>query len=120
MRVSCAVVIRDNKILIQKRYRKGRFVFEFPMGRVEEGESFQEAAIRELKEETSLDGTFKSLEVLQNKLGDKIAFVTLSISDTAIPLSDENRKQEYFWFKWKDIPLEDFHELDREFIQGKI
>ena len=120
MKVSCAIVLRDNKVLVQKRFRQGRFVYEFPMGKVDERESFEDAAIRELKEETGLESSFKELEILTNKDGIEIAFVTLSISKTAVPLSDESRKQEYFWFRWSDIPIDDFHEADREFIRRRM
>ena len=49
---------RDKVVLIrQYRYPIDGYVYEFPAGLVEWGENFQEAGIREMKEETGLDFT---------------------------------------------------------------
>ncbi len=46
----------DQVVLIrQYRYSIGDYIYEFPAGLVDEGEDFQAAGIRELKEETGLD-----------------------------------------------------------------
>ena len=46
-----------DKLLLNKEFRMacGDFVFNFPAGLIEPGESFEESAGRELKEETGLD-----------------------------------------------------------------
>ncbi len=52
IKVAAAVIEKDGKILIAKRAygtQKGRW--EFPGGKLEEGESSKEAVIREIKEE---------------------------------------------------------------------
>lgn len=49
------VVIKDNKVLLIKRFNNGKQYYVFPGGGVEEGETVEEALIRELKEETSLN-----------------------------------------------------------------
>lgn len=46
-----AIVIKDNKIAVIKRIKKDRTYYVFPGGGVEEGETFKEAIIREIKEE---------------------------------------------------------------------
>lgn len=47
---------RDKVVLIrQYRYPLDGYVYEFPAGLVEPGEDFNEAAVREMKEETGLD-----------------------------------------------------------------
>lgn len=47
------------EILLQKQFRPplGQITIELPAGLVDEGESVQEAAVRELKEETGFVGT---------------------------------------------------------------
>ncbi len=61
--LSMAVVVKQGKVLVQNRYRRGKgMVFEFPGGSVDSGESGEQAAIRELWEETGLNG----LKVLGN------------------------------------------------------
>ena len=49
------VIIKDNKILLMRRIKNGREYFVFPGGGVEENEIIEEAIIREIKEELSID-----------------------------------------------------------------
>lgn len=50
------VVERGGKLLLIKRNKFPR-TYAFPAGHVEEGESYEHAAVRELKEEVGLDAT---------------------------------------------------------------
>ncbi len=49
--------IKDDKMVVIKQYRYSidDYCYELPAGLVDEGETFAEAAVRELKEETGLD-----------------------------------------------------------------
>ena len=49
-----AVIIRGGKILLIRRIKPDEEYYVFPGGGVEEGESFEEAMIREIKEELNL------------------------------------------------------------------
>ena len=55
-RAQC-IVLRDNKLLVAKHYEQGHEYYAVPGGGIEEGETPEEAAIRELKEEACVDGT---------------------------------------------------------------
>ena len=67
---SMALVVRDERILMIQTFRFGRFIWELPGGGIEKGETPQEAAIRELKEECGLDGCMiRLLSTLHGKDG---------------------------------------------------
>jgi 8-oxo-dGTP diphosphatase len=50
-----AIIIRNGKLLLIHRQKKGREFYVLPGGGVDLEESFEEACIREVKEETGLD-----------------------------------------------------------------
>ena len=54
---SVAIVTRNGKILMERVFYFGREFFTVPGGGIEAGETPEQAAIRELKEECGLDGT---------------------------------------------------------------
>ncbi|WPK11249.1 NUDIX domain-containing protein [Lysinibacillus louembei] len=66
MRIRSAVIIEENdKILLIKRVKEGQTYFVFPGGQVEQGETLEQAAIREALEEVGviveLEGLFFEL-----------------------------------------------------------
>lgn len=56
------IIVKDGKILIGKRKGSHAPYYSIPGGHLELGETFEEAAIREIKEETNLELT--SVEVI--------------------------------------------------------
>jgi len=52
---AAAIILRDGKLLLIHRQKPGRDYYILPGGGVELDESFEEACIREVKEETGLD-----------------------------------------------------------------
>jgi 8-oxo-dGTP diphosphatase len=60
MRIRAGIVlIEDNKVALIERHRAGRHYFTFPGGGVDEGESIEQAAIREAREELGLTVALK-------------------------------------------------------------
>ncbi len=121
--IAVAVVIRNGKVLVQHRYRRDiGMVFEFPCGKVDEGESFEVAATRELFEETGMTvcrpgESIKSI----SKDGRELGYVILHSNDNQHPkMVNPSRKQTFFWFEPDEIPLDDFPPADQQFINNKL
>jgi 8-oxo-dGTP diphosphatase len=55
------VLLQDNKVALIERQRAGQHYFTFPGGHVEPGETPEQAAVRETKEELGLDVSIKRL-----------------------------------------------------------
>ncbi len=71
--VKVAVLIKEkNKfLLVQENGARVRGLWNWPQGRVEAGETIEQTAIREVKEETGLDIKIeKPLEILTNTFSD--------------------------------------------------
>lgn len=56
-----ASVWRDGKVLLVQRAKPPKGIWAFPGGHVEAGEKLQEAAARELREETGMTAEFRGL-----------------------------------------------------------
>lgn len=52
---AAVIIVKENNILLMHRMRSGKEYFAVPGGMVEDGETPEQAAIREAKEETNLD-----------------------------------------------------------------
>ena len=81
------LVTRDNKILMIEHRMNGRDFFNLPGGGVEEGETPEEAAIRELGEEALVEGRIiRPLAVEYKPDGKSRVFTILAeIDDDAVP-----------------------------------
>ncbi|MDD3999502.1 MAG: NUDIX domain-containing protein [Bacilli bacterium] len=65
--VVISIVTKENQVLVVRRAKKeGDLRWQFPGGTIEEGETIEAATIRELKEETGIDGEFIKI------IGDRI------------------------------------------------
>ena len=54
--VSAAIIIKDDKVFVTQRgYGDFKDMWEFPGGKLEKGESGEEAIVREIKEELNAD-----------------------------------------------------------------
>lgn len=74
------ILIHEGKLALMERHRQGRHYFAFPGGGVDEGETDEEAAVREAQEE----------------LGIRVEIVRKA----AEVLRPDRRKQVYFLVKW--------------------
>ena len=97
-------IIKDdsNEILIVKRHPKSRTdpeMWELPGGKVEKGEHFADALVREIKEETNLDAEVGDFcEAIQNDYSHKRTVqLMMYLEDVRgdVEISDEHT--EYMW-----------------------
>lgn len=121
--IALAVVLRDKKVLIQHRFRKkAGFVYEFPGGSIDAGETPEEAASRELWEETGL----KTTDIIdkfcyENSTGGNAFFVLFKIAPDSSPAEvSKTRQQTFYWFGFNEIPQDNFHKCDIKFIKNDL
>lgn len=95
----------NNEILIVKRHPKSRTdpeMWELPGGKVEKGEFFTDALIREIKEETNLDVNVRDFaEAIQNDYSHKRTvqiMMYLDVTGGEVKISEEHTD----WM-WADI-----------------
>ena len=84
---------KDNRIVIERTYRRGvdDFVYELPAGWIDEGESPQQTAARELKEETGHTGEVEIVGEMYAQPGfcSMKAFVALAKIDQSLKTEQE-------------------------------
>lgn len=124
---SGGVIINNNLILLLKKYN-GDYVL--PKGRIERGESIQEAALREVKEESGITGEIKKylgkieysfINKMKNVKVDKtVHFFLMSTKDThTIPQSMEGFKTAKFYDRNEAIRLMKYSQ-ERSIIRKAI
>ncbi len=121
--LSMAVVVRNGKVLVQERQKAAKgVVVEFPGGEVLENETGTDASVRKLYEETHLEGlnhvaTFAGI----NDFGGRIYYAVFRASEQVKPkVVDSERRQAFKWLKPDELPLDEFHTADVDFINTKL
>ena len=95
---SQAMVIRGNKILLVKHHMSGRKFFCLPGGGIEEGETPEEAAVRELKEESGVEGRIirkLSIQFKPDNRGEVHTFL-IRIPEDAVPSKGSDTSKKVF------------------------
>ncbi|MGY4494885.1 NUDIX hydrolase [Pseudomonas sp. TE3610] len=120
--LAMAVIIRDGLVLIQHRWRREGWVYEFPGGAVDAGESAEAAAVRELQEETGLTGCNLVDRVSAvNDYGGVVDFIVMRLATAEEPrMTDDARRQTFHWMPATSIPLSTFAKADVLFISDYL
>lgn len=118
---SMAMVVREDRILMVETFRFGRQIFEIPGGGIEEGETPEQAAVRELWEECGLKGEVKRPLNTMHCADGSVEYVYLvevspeqeaSVGmDPEVPEGGEQSIKNVCWKK-----LDELSEKDRAFL----
>ena len=116
--VVAAIIKKENKVFITQRGHgefKGKW--EFPGGKVEEGEIPEEAVVREIKEELKADIEVKKFfsEINDNR-GDICFNVKFYICKLKSDKMEVTEHLDYKWVEPKEIIASDFMEADKEVL----
>ena len=120
MRVACAVISAGDKILVTQRGPKMSlpFMWEFPGGKIEDGESDEACIIRELKEElhitVRITGRLKECTYDYGNISiTLVPFLALLMSDS-ITLSEH---MNYVWLSHFELKTLDWAPADIEVVE---
>jgi mutator protein MutT len=101
-----AVAVEQEQILLIRRGRgPGQGLWSLPGGRVESGETLAEAVVRELLEETGLEGVCQGLVGWAERIGSGYHFVILDFWVTIVSNGEPKAGSDAAEAAW--VPLED-------------
>jgi len=114
--VTCAIIRNDDeKVLVVQRGEGSDhpLKWEFPGGKVDQGENFEDCIVREIEEELSLDIVIcESLQNVEHDYGHKIVRLIPFICDTLMDLPVLNEHVDYRWVNADELRDIDFSEAD--------
>ena len=117
---SVAIVVRNGAVLVEKTYYEGRYFYSLPGGGIEEGESPEETALRELKEECGLDGKIiKPLNIVHKKDGSREYVYEIAVSEEQIAITGKDpelTEEEQVILEVCWLRLYEMSEKDRAFL----
>lgn len=105
--IAAAVIVQDGRVLlIQRAVAEGSLLWQFPAGEVEDGESGEDAAVRETLEEVGMS------VVAKDKLGERVhpstgrtmQYYACEVLDGDAHVADEDELAAVAWVTLDEIP----------------
>ncbi|GGT71598.1 NUDIX hydrolase [Streptomyces lateritius] len=106
-RVAGAVVVHEGRVLlVRRRVAEGQLSWQFPAGKVEPGESCEEAAVRETKEEAGLDvvAVVRLGERVHPITGRQVSYTACEVVGGTAHVADADEVAEIAWVTLAEIP----------------
>jgi 8-oxo-dGTP diphosphatase len=105
--VSAAIITDGERVLmVRRRVKEGELSWQFPAGGVEEGETAEEAAVRETLEETGL--TVKPVKYIGDRVHPKsgkfMAYTACEVVSGTAHVADEDELDQVVWARHEEIP----------------
>ena len=111
------LLVKDGKVLLGKRHEsaqkaesslKGEGTWTMPGGKLEFGEDFEDAATRELLEETGIKAKRVKVVCVNNDKIDTAHFVTIGVLceewEGEPKVMEPDQITEWYWFAMEDLP----------------
>lgn len=98
--IAAAIIVHDGKVLlVKRRVSEGSLSWQFPAGAVEADETFEQAAVRETKEETGLTVTASKVlgERVHPNTGRTMVYVACDITEGQAAIADTEELSEFAW-----------------------
>lgn len=105
--ISTAIITDGGRVLmIRRREREGKLLWAFPGGGIEDGETPEQAAVRETAEEVGLE--VKAVRTLGDRVhpqtGRHMTYVACEVVAGEAFVADEEELAEVSWIRLEDIP----------------
>lgn len=119
--VAGVVIIKDGKVLlVQESFERVKGLWNLPAGHVDKGETLEQAAVREAKEETGLDVVLgEHLITVHQAIERPVLHSYVAKSFSGEVKFDEEELLDAKWFNMKDV-LEMDGLRNNEYIRGSI
>lgn len=105
------LLLRNSDAVLADSAMRLEGTYTLPSGKVKFGETFEEAGVRKLKDETNLDVQVEDLEVisLANDMNEYAQFATIGLLARNIKgnfkLKDSGEFSSYGWFSLNNMPI---------------
>lgn len=105
--IATAIITDAGRVLmIRRREREGKLLWAFPGGGIEDGETPEQAAVRETSEEVGLE--VKAIKPLGERVhpqtGRHMSYVACEVVGGEARVADEEELAEVAWIRLEEIP----------------
>lgn len=105
--ISAAIIVSEDKVLmVRRRIGEGELLWQFPAGGIEDGETPEDAAVRETLEETGLTVDAVKLlgERVHPKTGRLMSYTACTVVEGEARVADADELDAVAWVTLDEIP----------------